>query len=777
MQHEEESSVYVLAKSANQRVSREEEKEEETLMADSEMKQREDREERHREEGLMSVRLHEIGVRQEEDRVKEVRSKERDERLRGEFMAQSQLISEENERQLAAMTAAHRREIEEIQKSSERHLAESLKNENILYSKELRNITMVIEDLKSSKKGQIMDIECAQLKHNLAIESETRLHNEEVKKISAILDKLSCERNIHRDEKSNMKRIVNEATYSKNVEVERMERAYSQALYDLQSSHDLLEQALQSRTVDAENMAESNKEICKLHSDTMKEMESVLRENEKLRSEVQNVTVDINNLERERRQQIENINAVKKNYFEDIETLKYQASEDLREFKMLSATAQSDEIKASQKKIEIIEEEKNNLLNLLIMAEDRERTYNMQLENAKVSLQQAQSMAGVQMLLASSGHEEALRVKSDEYESRLSALSDDCVSQLRTQSASHVIEFAVITESFNKAMEMLRASSEEQLEKAHASSGQQIAQLESVRRAEIQSLLITHSEEKADLVSQGDAAAQAVRTRHMEEMCTAANTHREEMTIMQLEKEKAVRVGERKAVQILELTDSIGQLKVHLAGQKEEDVMEGGAQSDRVVRRLKAKLDAVAIEFAHAEGRCFQLLASSVKEREEMSAIRQELSGSRRNEVVTRQETADAAVRLEHQIHSLQIECDALRMSAPNISERKPVERTMETDVEKERGRTGTVYDATSLPGSDITDNGLLVLLGVKEAGIIRSPAEKFEDVQGGFLSSLLRQVGSVMDEMQEKERQRICSKGASHTGMSAPQIKGIYGI
>ena len=51
--------------------------------------------------------------------------------------------------------------------------------------------------------------------------------------------------------------------------------------------------------------------------------------------------------------------------------------------------------------------------------------------------------------------------------------------------------------------------------------------------------------------------------------------------------------------------------------------------------------------------------------------------------------------------------------------------------------------------------------------------AELSDDLHGSFLSRLLRQVGSVMDEMQEREKMRERHTGISSTGLSAPQIRG----
>ena len=719
---------------------------------------------RQREDKLILVGLHE---RHEEDRVRKLLSIQKEERLREEFITQCELITMENEQQLAVVTAEHRRQMEEMRNSFEQQIQDieksksfrlhTLEDENIFYIEEIRNIARVIEDLKQSKKVQIMEIECAQLKHNMEIDNDTRLHDEQVRKVGVLVDELMSVRSRQKYDKHNLERMMKDAEETKYIEIEEMERSHRQMLYDLKSPQYLLDD---SRTLEIEKEEKS-------HKDVMKEAKRVFIENDELRILQQNMIVEIQNLENDRKQQIENISAIKKCYFEDIENLNQQKSEDFREFKMLLDSAHSAEMKKLLGKLESAEEEKNNLSNLIIMAEDREKMYNIQLENAMNSLLQAQTLGSMQMLAVDSGNEVALKAKSDEYEKRLTEINDNCILQLRTHSASHVVEFAVISESHSRAIEILRLSLEEQVEKAHADSGELVTRLESTHRKEIQDLLIGHNEEKTDIASKNNAAIHAIRSIHIEEMRTITNLHREEMSAIQMEKEKAIRIAERKAIQILQLTESVAELKVHLVCQKEEDIVNGDAQSEKVLRRLKAKLDAVGIEFAHSEGRYFQLLASNVREKEEISPVRQDVNGSSSSEIAARKETTDAALRLENQIHDLQMKYDALRSSESDMLDRGLSDGISERSGKKGAQADSRLHNDSHLHGSDITDRALLVLLGVKGADETGSRSERIDNGQGDRISSLPREVGSVIDE-----KQRVATSGTP-----APQIKGTFFI
>ena len=81
------------------------------------------------------------------------------------------------------------------------------------------------------------------------------------------------------------------------------------------------------------------------------------------------------------------------------------------------------------------------------------------------------------------------------------------------------------------------------------------------------------------------------------------------------------------------------------------------------------KLDAVGVEFAHSEGRCFQLLATRVREKEEMSMIRKELDTFRLSEsewIESGRENLQTSMRLEDEIEMLKTECSALRSNLGN---------------------------------------------------------------------------------------------------------------
>ena len=76
---------------------------------------------------------------------------------------------------------------------------------------------------------------------------------------------------------------------------------------------------------------------------------------------------------------------------------------------------------------------------------------------------------------------------------------------------------------------------------------------------------------------------------------------------------------------------------------------------------MKSKLEAVGLEFANSESRCFKLLAARVREKEEIAALRCQLEGRREDELIIMRETADVAGRLEDEIEHLRSECAALR--------------------------------------------------------------------------------------------------------------------
>ena len=781
-QHEEEREFDLLADDTNQKIAVEEK--ERALEVDIEGEQVADRGvgrkaalPRPRGDKLVLGELYEVEERLEEDRVREVLIQQRDERLRNEFITQSELINMENERQLAVVTAEHRRQIEIMKNSFEQQIQDmensksvqlcTLEDENMLHIEEIRTIAKVIEDLKQSKKVQIMEIEYAQLKHNVESGEETRLQEEQMRKVGVLLDELMSLTTRQKYDKHILERISKDAQETKYIEIEEMERTHRLMLFDLQSSHDLLERTLLSRTLEIETNAKSNQKMSRTYSDEMKEAGRIFRENDELRILEQNMTVEIHKLENERKQQTEIIVAIKQNYFEDIENLNNQKSEDLRELKMLLDAAHSVEIGTLLNKVESAEEEKNNLSNLIIMAEDRERTYNIQLENAMNSLLQAQTLASKQMLAVNSGNEMSLKSRCDEYENKLTDMNNDCISQLRTHSASHIVEFAVVSESHARAIEMLRLSYEDMVEKAHADSGELVTHLQCNHRREIQDLLICHSKEKTEIVSKNNDAVHAIQSNHIEEMRAITNIHQDEMSAVQLEKEKAIRIAERKAIQILQLTESVAVLKDHLVCQKEEEIVNGGAQSEKIVRRLKAKLDAVGIEFAHSEGRYFQLLASKVREKEEITALLKEHNGSSSREIATRKEATDAASQLENQIHDLQMEYDAQRNSASGILYRGRSDGISEKNGKEEMQDCGRFQNDSSPRGSDIADRALLVLLGVKGSDETRLPSEEINFDQR---DPAPRGVDSAIDEMPEKERQRVAT-----SGIPAPQIKSTF--
>jgi hypothetical protein len=54
---------------------------------------------------------------------------------------------------------------------------------------------------------------------------------------------------------------------------------------------------------------------------------------------------------------------------------------------------------------------------------------------------------------------------------------------------------------------------------------------------------------------------------------------------------------------------------------------------------------------------------------------------------------------------------------------------------------------------------------------------DQYDELQDGFLSQLLYQVGNVMEQMQERDKERDQGRlsGGGHSSLSAPQIKGTF--
>ena len=106
-------------------------------------------------------------------------------------------------------------------------------------------------------------------------------------------------------------------------------------------------------------------------------------------------------------------------------------------------------------------------------------------------------------------------------------------------------------------------------------------------------------------------------------------------------------------------SDSINAVQIEESADVTRQVMSQSSTSGEVndLVKLKSKLDAVGVEFAHGESRGFRLQGARVREKEDIAFQRRQLDGRIEDDLLCLRKSGDVAGRIEYKIERLRSEC------------------------------------------------------------------------------------------------------------------------
>jgi hypothetical protein len=346
---------------------------------------------------------------------------------------------------------------------------------------------------------------------------------------------------------------------------------------------------------------------------------------------------------------------------------------------------QEQNILENNKIIENYDNKKNEMKNeneqLLLIILNNNKKYE-KYENQIIEINQELEMArnhNNNFLLAVSGtHNSTIKLNNIEYEKQLKELKEDCISQLQSHSLSHVIEFTVISETHKQIITDLKSKHETIITTINNNKNKEITHLKNIALEEKEYLQSLHNDEILSINTQNTLILTQIQTKHEEEINKLTTRHLKEITLLRSEKDKADRQTSREMKKTLDLTDSINELKDNIMKQKNKENKNNGNNNGnsngnngdnngnndnndnnyssilhnnsnnshnngmisleekdtaKIINKLKSKLDAISIEYAHSEGRCFQLLATRIKEKEEIIEMKREMKKEMKEEM------------------------------------------------------------------------------------------------------------------------------------------------
>jgi hypothetical protein len=304
-------------------------------------------------------------------------------------------------------------------------------------------------------------------------------------------------------------------------------------------------------------------------------------------------------------------------------------------------------------------------------------------------------------LLNAEGHIKKLAATAtsaiDSYEEakqRMVLMRDECMKQLNSHTADHASEVAVMTKAHTAALEALRVTMHERLAYADRAHTEDVMRLKDKHQKELSVFSSAYcsddsnSKSKSNRNSNSSSSSSKSKTSGVQaddkHNLSVSHDGRSEDSVeaskypmvaqkgFEKEKESTRTADVMNDELMVECSDARRQVVTVSSSNGSSSSTGGGGGEESDMVKLRAKLEAVGVEYTHSESHSIKRSTAKVRESDNVAAVKQQPGGRREEEVLCVRDRADVAGRLEDKIERLRGECSVLRTSVRDISPSYP---------------------------------------------------------------------------------------------------------